>query len=122
MRGTLACRGQPRLDDLAPVAFGDPLELRAQAVGQRRLRVESEVAAGEADVGAGVDHVAALALPAAHVERSAGEAGEQLDRVVERHPRPAADVVDAPGRVGSLGCGAARADDIADVGEVAYLP
>jgi hypothetical protein len=39
-----------------------------------------------------VQHVAGLAVAAAHVERPAGDRGQALERAVQAHPVAAADV------------------------------
>ena len=79
-------------------ALAHPVQLGGESVLQARRGSEAQLAPARVGVGAGVLHVAVLAVGVADVERAARDPGQDLERAAQARAVPAADVVDAAGR------------------------
>ena len=96
-----------------------PLGLAPQTLLERHLRRVAELLARPREVGPGVLDVAGLHALAAHLGLQPGHALERVDRLQQRDPGPAPQVVD--GAVRATHGEHDASDDIVDEGEVPRL-
>ena len=94
--------------------------LGRQAVLERSRRAEAQIGARKRRVRVGVAHVAFLRRLAADVNRPAADLGNQVQHLVDRHARAAADVVGAPRNAARAGENRGR-HGVPDEREVARL-